>query len=117
MTPSVKTTDFQNFSEFWPFYLSEHSNPKNRNLHFAGTTLAILALTIGLSVGPLWLAYITPVFGYFFAWIGHFKVQKNRPATFKYPGWSLRGDFKLYFYTISGRLNDEYKKYGLSANS
>lgn len=111
----MKTSDFKNFSEFWPFYLMEHTHPKNRKLHFVGTTLGLLALTIGISVGPTWLAWCSPVFGYAFAWIGHFFVQKNKPATFKYPVWSFMGDFKLYYYTITGRVKDEYKK--LSPNS
>lgn len=113
----MKNSDFQNFSEFWPFYLSQHSQSRTRQLHFIGTTMGIFALTIGVSLGPTWLAWCSPIFGYFFAWIGHFFVEKNKPATFKYPLWSLLGDFKLYFYTIYGRVNDEYKKHGLSTNS
>lgn len=111
----MKDKNFKTFSEFWPFYLMEHTHPHNRKLHFVGTTLALLALTIGISVGPTWIAWCAPIFGYLFAWIGHFFVQKNKPATFKYPFWSLMGDFKLYYMTITGRIQDEYRK--LSTNS
>lgn len=106
----MKDSKYKTFQEFWPFYLTEHTHPMNRQMHFIGTTLALLTLTLGLSVGPTWLAWCSPIFGYFFAWIGHFKIQKNKPATFQYPFYSLMGDFKLYFYTILGRVESEYQK-------
>ena len=87
---------YNTFAEFWPKYLEEHSNPLNQKLHFIGTTLAIvfLLLTI-IEAQPLFLPAAI-VSGYFFAWIGHFFVQKNKPLTFQYPFKSLVADFKLY---------------------
>lgn len=89
-------TTYNTFAEFWPKYLLEHSNPLNQKLHFIGTTLAIVFLV--LTVVQMQPAYFPAavVSGYFFAWIGHFFVQKNRPLTFKYPFKSLAADFKLY---------------------
>ena len=91
------------FEEFWPCYLGEHRNPRNRALHFAGTTLvyAIVALAFLDSFRYLILA---PLVGYGFAWVGHFFVEKNRPATFSYPLWSLRGDFRMHARMATGRL-------------
>lgn len=85
------------FQEFWGRYLEEHSLPLNQGLHFLGTTLALVFLVLALVFGDWWF-FVAAVFsGYFFAWIGHFWVQKNRPLTFKYPFKSLAADFKMYF--------------------
>jgi hypothetical protein len=98
-----------NFAEFWPFYVREHANEKNRRLHVVGTSLGLLAAAALIAAGKPWLALLTPVIGYAFAWFGHFFVQKNRPATFTYPLWSLCGDFKMLGLTILGRMEDEVR--------
>jgi hypothetical protein len=100
----MKKTEFKSFSEFWPFYLAEHSDPRNRRLHFFGTvgTFVFLALAFVLS-DPWWLLGM-PLCGYGFAWVGHFRIEKNRPATFLHPLWSLRGDYKMFFLMLTGRL-------------
>ena len=95
---------YTSFAAFFPFYLQEHSNALNRRLHFAGTTLVnLLALTALVQGRPGLLAWL-PVAGYGFAWVGHFIVEKNRPATFKYPLWSLMGDYKMYGMMLTGKL-------------
>ncbi len=92
------------FEEFWPFYLSEHSNATNRRLHFAGTFL-VHVLVVVLLITKQWnLAWALPILGYGFAWVGHFIVEKNRPATFKHPLWSLRGDMKMFYMMLGGKL-------------
>ncbi len=99
---------FRDFEDFWPYYLGEHANPVNRWLHFCGTTAAILAaLTAVLTLRPLLLLTL-PLFGYGAAWIGHFIVEKNRPATFQHPLWSLRGDFRLYGRMWRGQFHRGY---------
>ena len=100
---SVDKKKYQTFAEFWPFYLSQHASLKNRTLHFIGT-IFVLALVLFTIVTQRWI-YIgaLPFVGYGFAWIGHFIVEKNRPATFTYPGWSLRGDFKMFLEMLCGK--------------
>ena len=97
-------TRFQTFSEFYPFYLKEHSNKICRLFHVIGTTLVFaLAITaIYHNIPKLWL--LVPLAGYGFAWVGHFFFEKNKPATFKYPLWSLMSDFKMYFQILSGKI-------------
>lgn len=96
---------YANFKSFWPFYLSEHQHPLNRRLHFIGTSLALLALlSFGVTRKKRFLL-LAPLMGYGFAWVGHFKVEKNRPATFQYPLKSLRGDLQLF-----GLMGKEYFK-------
>lgn len=88
--------EYRSFEEFYPFYLSQHSNQSNRRLHFVGTLLVIIQiLRTLLSFNLLGLMTI-PIIGYGFAWIGHFFFEKNKPATFKYPRWSLIGDFRMF---------------------
>ena len=93
---------YASFREFYPFYLTEHVNPVSRRLHVVGTGLVILLLVLGIAVSP-WFFIAAPIAGYAFAWVGHFAFEKNRPATFRYPLWSLMGDFRLFFETVSGR--------------
>lgn len=98
-----RTREFHSFAEFYPFYLSEHSNDTSRRLHYIGSTLVLLILLWAFVSGNFWWLLVLPVAGYGFAWVGHFFFEKNRPATFKYPLWSLMGDFRLFYETVSGR--------------
>jgi len=82
---------FRNFSDFYPFYLSEHANRTSRRLHFAGTTVALVLLIAAIATQKWWLAAAALVQGYAFAWVGHFFFERNKPATFRYPGFSLMG--------------------------
>jgi hypothetical protein len=87
---------FASFREFYPFYLSEHTHPTCRRLHFIGSTLVLLVVIVAIArrdVRWLWLA---PVAGYGFAWIGHFFFEKNRPATFSHPLYSFVGDWAMF---------------------
>jgi hypothetical protein len=98
---------YRSFQEFWPFYIQEHKQPLNRKLHFIGTSLALgCVATAAARRKPRWLLF-APLAGYFFAWIGHFLVEKNRPATFQYPLESLRADFKMFGLMATGRMNEE----------
>lgn len=102
---------FASYDEFWPFYLREHSRPATRTLHFIGTNLAVIAVAAGILVTPWWLV-AAPVAGYLFAWAGHLLFERNRPATFQYPWWSLRGDFRMWRCLWLGRIGEEIRRAG-----
>ncbi len=88
---------YQTFKEFYPFYLSEHSHPINRLFHFVGTSIALTLLISG-AFFKMWIfGLLAIVSGYAFAWIGHFIIEKNRPATFTYPLYSFAGDWKMFY--------------------
>lgn len=96
---------FANFREFYPFYLGEHSNLACRRLHFLGSTgvLAIAVLVVTQLLAPIWLLAM-PLCGYGFAWIGHFFFEKNKPATFSHPFYSLAGDWVMYKDILTGKI-------------
>lgn len=95
---------YRTFGEFYPFYLSEHKDQLNRRLHFVGTTLVVLNVVFVLLTSMWWYLLLAPVFGYTFAWVGHFFFEKNKPATFSYPLYSLAGDWVMYWHMLTGKL-------------
>ena len=105
---------YATFAEFWPFYLREHSRRGTRLLHYIGTTLVVLLGVTALATRELLLLLALPLPGYFFAWIAHFGHEKNRPATFTYPAWSLKADFKMWWLWLTGRLGPELDRAGVT---
>lgn len=92
------------FGAFWPHYLMAHRNPRCRSLHYVGSTGGLLGLILAIvRLDPLWLV-AGLLFAYALAWIGHFTVERNRPATFGNPIWSLIGDIRMYLLWLTGRL-------------
>ena len=103
----------ESFAEFWPYYLREHAKPETRALHYIGTTIVVGLLVWAIVTGHWMLLWLMPFAGYGFAWVAHFRVEKNRPATFKYPLWSLISDFKMWAYWLTGRLGKELDRAGV----
>lgn len=99
------TAQFRSFAEFYPYYLGEHSNPTCRRLHFVGTSLVIALLAYTFASGKWLLLLAVPLAGYGFAWVGHFFFEKNRPATFTYPLYSLIGDFAMFRDILRGKVS------------
>lgn len=95
---------FETFSDFYPFYLSEHANRSSRRLHFVGTSVALTILVVVLLTHSWWLLIAALVQGYAFAWVGHFFFEHNKPATFKYPIFSFMGDWRLWWNMLTGRI-------------
>lgn len=98
------------FKEFYPFYLAEHSDPVCRGLHYVGSLLVLAVLGYALATSQYVLLWALPVIGYGFAWIGHFIFEHNKPATFKYPFYSLASDWVMLFQFLTGTLPKEHFK-------
>jgi len=95
----------KSYSEFYSYYLKEHSNTTCRILHFIGTTLVFVFAIAAIYLSRPILWWLVPLAGYGFAWFGHYFYEKNKPATFKYPLWSLVSDFKMYFHLVLGKIS------------
>jgi hypothetical protein len=95
---------FDSFAKFYSFYLSEHTNKISRRLHVVGTSLIVLISVFAIVSTDWVLLWLLPIVGYGFAWVGHFVFEKNRPATFKHPLFSLMGDFKMWWQVITRQL-------------
>ncbi|MBY0334429.1 MAG: DUF962 domain-containing protein [Acetobacteraceae bacterium] len=104
---------FASFESFWPYYLSENARPATRAVHVAGTWTGIMVLLWALVVGPLWLVLLAPVTGCAFAGISHMAIERNRPASFTYPLWSLRGDMRMAWLAATFRLGAELRRHDL----
>ena len=99
-----KEKEYQSFSEFYPYYLSEHGDKLNRRLHFTGLLLALLILAVSIVTKKWILLILMPVFGYGLAWFGHMYFEKNKPATFKYPLYSIMGDIVMFKDILTGKI-------------
>ena len=101
---AVDPRTFTSFGEFYPFYLTEHSNLTCRRLHFAGSSLALSCVALMMVTGNAWWLLVGLLCGYGFAWVGHFGFEKNKPASFKRPLYSFMGDWMMYRDILTGKV-------------
>ncbi|HEX8708287.1 MAG TPA: DUF962 domain-containing protein [Pyrinomonadaceae bacterium] len=100
----------KSFEKFWPHYVAEHSRPATRALHFAGTTAALGCAAALIAKGKWKWLPLAFVPGYAAAWASHFLVEKNRPATFEHPLWSLRADYRMFGLMLAGKMDAEISR-------
>ncbi|MFJ3055606.1 Mpo1-like protein [Herbaspirillum sp. NPDC087042] len=105
MSATLPHRRYASFSDFYPAYLSEHSHRANRQLHFLGSTLALLSLLLLLVTHQWWWIAVAVFCGYGFAWVGHFMVERNQPATFRHPLYSFMGDWVMYWQMLTGQVS------------
>ena len=107
----------ESFEAFWPYYLRQHRKRLTRKLHFEGTNVAVAAVILTVWRGDPRLLLIGVAIAYGVAWVGHFFVERNRPATFQYPLWSFAADWKMWALTWTGRLPRELRRHGITDDS
>jgi len=101
---------YNTFWSFYPYYLTEHKKSVTRALHFAGTFLLLICLVAGIITGRWILLILIPFLGYGFAWVAHFFFEKNKPATFTYPLYSLGSDFVMFWHMLTGQIGKKMKE-------
>lgn len=111
----MEPTRIATYSEFWPYYLREHAKPATRAWHYLGTGCALLCLLAAAALREPWLLLASVILGYAPAWIGHYASEHNRPATFRYPLWSLLSDLRMFGAWLSGNLARELAAAGVGA--
>jgi hypothetical protein len=95
---------FDNYAQFYPYYLTQHTNPVCRTLHFIGTSLALCVLVGSIATQQWWGLLLGVVIGYAFAWVGHFGFEKNKPASFGHPFWSFASDWVMWSQMLTGKV-------------
>jgi len=96
---------YHTLKQFYPYYLTEHANPVCRAMHYTGTTMLLFVVGAAVYFGQAKILFLLPIVGYGFAWLGHFVFEKNKPATFQYPLYSLASDFIMYFHFWTGQID------------
>jgi hypothetical protein len=102
--------DIKSYEEFWPFYVGEHRLKATRTFHFIGTTAALVVIFAALVLQQPWLLAAAPIAGYGPAWVSHFFIENNKPASFKYPLWSLKADLVMWAKIVTGRMDAEVER-------
>lgn len=103
-------TKFTSLKDFYPYYLTEHRDKTCQVLHFIGTSLVLFFLLFAIISQQFVYLWCCPLAGYAFAWVGHFFFEKNKPATFQYPFYSLASDFIMYFHIITFQLPQKMRE-------
>lgn len=101
---------YNSFAEFWPHYIAEHSKPSTRLLHLIGTAIGIACIVFFIASGRWWLFPLALIPGYGLAWIAHFFIEKNKPATFQHPLWSFMGDYKMIWLMLARRITGDVER-------
>lgn len=102
------------YADFWPLYLGEHRKVWTRRLHFFGTALGLALLIWALATANWWGLLAALISGYAFAWIGHAFIERNKPATFTHPLWSFISDVRMAFLWVTGGLQAELDRQGIT---
>jgi hypothetical protein len=95
---------FNSFVEFYPVYLAMHDHPINRGLHVVGNLLALATLVFAVVARSWPLLLAVPLLGNGFAWVGHYRFQRNRPGVFTYPFYGCLGSWVMTWEVLLGRL-------------
>ena len=102
---------------FWLRYLRAHADPRTRAIHAAGTTLATAVVAVALVKRDSRLFALALVCGYGPAWYAHAFIERNKPETFSAPLRSLASDYRMWWALLTGTLQTELKRAGVTIAS
>lgn len=102
--------DGNKFANFWPEYMRAHSQPGTRAIHLAGTLAGWVLLILAVALHRWWWIAVALLVSYGLAWVSHFFVEHNRPATFEHPLWSWWADQKMVALMLTGKMGDEVRR-------
>ncbi len=105
------------FGEFWPVYVRAHRRPGTRAVHCVSTLAGWTLFLMAIALRHWWWIVAALVVPYALAWISHFFVEHNRPATFEHPLWSWLADQKMVALILAGKMGDEVKRCAAHAES
>ncbi|HEY3233389.1 MAG TPA: DUF962 domain-containing protein [Polyangiaceae bacterium] len=100
----------ESFEEFWPQYVRAHSKKLTRQIHCAGTALALACVAGGVLTKRRWLFYLAPIAAYGPAWLSHWLVEGNHPTSFEHPIWSARADLLMCKKMLEGTMDAEAER-------
>jgi len=94
------------FEKYYEKYLTYHTKPMTRYIHFFGNlvTIAYMYMCFRLGGNYLWGLLLSPFIIYLFAWPSHWWIEKNRPAAFKNIILAKMADWKMVFDMLRGKL-------------
>lgn len=99
-----------NFEEFWPMYVRAHSDAATRMMHCVGTLLGWGILVAAIVTRHWWWIALALVVPYTLAWISHFFIEHNKPATFEHPLWSWWADQRMVGMMLVGKMGEEVRR-------
>jgi hypothetical protein len=99
------------FAEFWPVYVRAHRRPATRVAHLVGTLGGWMLVGAAIVERRWWWIAAAVVLAYGLAWVAHFFVEHNIPATFEHPLFSWWADQRMTFLMITGQMGREVKRY------
>ena len=113
-TVQARSDTIETYAAFWPYYLQQHAKRATRIVHYCGNTSGLAVLVTALATNQYWLLIGVPIVAYGFAWTSHVFIENNKPATFRYPVWSLISDLRMYLLAITGQLKPELERAGVT---
>ena len=91
-------------NDYYKRYLTLHTHPINRLLHFTGLWVTIGYVIFTISTQLWLLLLLAPFVVYPFAWAGHYIFEKNKPAAFHNPIKAKIADWMMFRDILLGRL-------------
>ena len=102
------------FAEFWPDYLRAHRKIGTRICHYIATLGGVSLGLYGIATLQIWYVIAAIVGGYALAVGSHYGFKDGKPLVGRSAVMGARADFRMIGLALTGRLDDEFRKYGIA---